>query len=133
VQIKLESNTDESAGWMSGLLRLRNGDTEAKTEARLTAVNLDGTVEGILIGHGKSPRAKLLANFAADFTPDGFENGKLGTGGSLNQTLFFGGACRKDDSASEAKRDAKPESIPERTEKKPTGTSGERPEKDSTR
>jgi hypothetical protein len=127
VRLKIESvyNTDESAGWMRGELKLRNGDTDMRAEAQLSAVNLDGTVEGLLTGHAGTPRAKLLANFVADFTPDGFANGKLGTGGSANQSLFFGGACVRDDAAKKG-NDAK---KPEGDKKRPDTT--ERPSKDT--
>lgn len=110
VRIRVESfyNTDESAGWMRGELRMRNGDNG--TEAQLAAVNLDGNVEGMLSGGGKAPRAKLLANFSASFeTPDAITDGKLGTGGSTNEALFFGKGCQKDESS--AKNDHKPENT----------------------
>ena len=110
VRIKLESyyNTTENAGWMRGELRVRNGDDNG-TWAQLSAVNLDGNVEGLLSGGGKGPRARLLANFSAKFTPDALSNGELGQGGSVNEALFFGKGCQKDESEQRSKPDANPE------------------------
>jgi hypothetical protein len=104
VRIKLESyyNTTENAGWMRGELRVRNGDDNG-TWAQLSAVNLDGNVEGLLSGGGKAPRARLLANFSAKFTPDALTDGQLGTGGSTNEALFFGKGCQRDESEEHAK------------------------------
>ena len=96
IRIKLESyyNTTENAGWMRGELRMRNG--ENGTWAQLAAVNLDGNVEGMLSGNGKSPRAKLLANFSAKFTGDALSDGQLGTGGSTNEaSLRLEPSCRR--------------------------------------
>ena len=111
VRIRLESfyNTDENAGWMRGELRMRNGENLA--EAQFAAVNLDGNVEGLLSGGGKAPRARLLANFSATFDtskPDTITDGKLGTGGSANEALFFSKGCQRDENE-HAKNDQKPE------------------------
>jgi hypothetical protein len=132
VRIKIESfyNTDENAGWMHGELRMRNADTQSHAEARLAAVNLDGNVEGLLTGMARAPRAKLLANFSAKFTPDAFSDGELGQGASTNQALFFGGGCQKGDDGDHA---AKPETKPERTEKPQRPDNQQQPEKDATR
>jgi hypothetical protein len=110
VRIRLESyyNTTESAGWMRGELRVRNGDDNG-TWAQLAAVNLDGNVEGLLSGGGKAPRARLLANFSAKFDteqPDSI-SGELGQGGSTNEALFFGKGCQRDEE--HPKANAKPE------------------------
>jgi hypothetical protein len=118
VRIKLESyyNTTENAGWMRGELRVRNG--EDGTWAQLAAVNLDGNVEGMLSGGGKTPRARLLANFSANFTPDALTDGQLGTGGSTNEALFFGKGCQSDEEHS--KPDAKPEKQQPDNQQQPT-------------
>lgn len=92
-------NTDESAGWITGELQVRNGTDKARTEARFSAVNLDGNVEGLLVGKSGPPRGNLLANFSATFDPSstgGFTDGKLGTGASANEALIFGGGCTGD-------------------------------------
>ena len=132
VRIRLESyyNTTENAGWMRGELRLRNG--ENGTWAQLAAVNLDGNVEGLLSGGGKAPRARLLANFAAKFTPDALTDGQLGTGGSTNEALFFGKGCQKDESAEHAKpeKPQQPESR-QRPEKPQQPTSRQQPTKET--
>ena len=130
VRIKIASfyNTDESAGWMHGELRMRNADTESHAVARLTAVNMDGHVEGLLTGMARAPRAKLLANFSATFTPDAFQDGQLGTGVSTNEALFFGGGCQKGEDAHPAKQDTKPES----TDKPQRPDTQQQPQKDTT-
>jgi hypothetical protein len=125
VRIRLESyyNTTESAGWMRGELRMRNGD--ALAQARLDAVNLDGNVEGLLSGGGKAPRAHLLANFSAKFaTPDAISDGMLGAGASTNESLFFGKGCQKDEPSEHANSDKKPENTEnqQRPEKETTPT-----------
>jgi hypothetical protein len=130
VRIKLESyyNTTEKAGWMRGELRMRNGDNRA--EAQFAAVNLDGNVEGLLSGGGKSPRAKLLANFSAKFTPDALTDGQLGTGGSTNQALFFGKGCQREQKPEKSERPAKPENE-QRTEKPQRPDNQQQPEKET--
>ena len=94
-------NADESAGWMEGELWVRNVDDKTGTHARLQAVNLDGNVEGLLVGRSGSPKGGLLANFSATFdasSTGGFSNGKLGTGASGNEALLFGRGCVSDTS-----------------------------------
>ena len=98
-------NTDEKAGWMRGTIHLRNAEKGTKASARLTAVNHDGMIEGLLTGQGGAPRAHLLANFSATFGADGFADGKLGTGGSGNQSLFYRSGCRRPDEETSASAD----------------------------
>jgi hypothetical protein len=88
-------NNDEKAGWMRGELRVAGDDSRAA--AVFSAVNLDGNVEGLLIGRAGKPRAGLLANFSATFGTGGFTDGKLGTGASGNEALLFNRGCVRDD------------------------------------
>ena len=98
-------NADENAGWMRGTVHVRNADAEGRAVARLSAVNLDGNLEGMLTGAGGPRRSHLLANFSATFG-EGFSEGQLGTGTSTNQALFFGGGCTKDSSESKDEKKA---------------------------
>jgi hypothetical protein len=104
-------NNDESAGWVTGELQVRGGDT-GRTQARFSAVNLDGNVEGLIVGKSGPPRGNLLANFSATFdqsSSGGFADGKLGTGASGNEALIFGGGCVDDKSDKAPKgNDSKP-------------------------
>jgi hypothetical protein len=133
VRIKLESyyNATESAGWMRGELRVRNGDDNG-TWAQLSAVNLDGNVEGLLSGGGKAPRARLLANFSAKFDtekPDSI-SGELGQGGSANEALFFGKGCQRDEE--HPKPNAKPANTQQPPEKPNRPDNQQQPTKDTT-
>ena len=104
-------NNDESAGWVTGELQVRNGTDKAGTAARFSAVNLDGNVEGLLVGKSGPPRANLLANFSATFdqtSSGGFTDGKLGVGTSANEALIFGGGCTSDKPKSNNGNDTKP-------------------------
>ena len=106
-------NNDESAGWLTGELQVRNATADGRTEARFSAVDLDGNVEGLLVGKTGPPRANLLANFSATFdqsSTGGFTDGKLGTGASANEALIFGGGCTGDkpDKAPKSGSDTKP-------------------------
>jgi hypothetical protein len=131
VRIKLESyyNTTENAGWMRGELRMRNG--ENGIWAQFAAVNLDGSVEGLLSGSGKAPRAKLLANFSGKFTPDAI-SGELGQAGSaINQALFFGKGCQRDEHSNKKPKDASTAENQQRPEKPARPDNQQGPEKDS--
>ncbi len=106
-------NNDESAGWITGELQVRNSTADGRTQAKLSAVNLDGNVEGLLVGKSGPPRANLLANFSATFdqsSSGGFTDGKLGSGASGNEALVFGGGCTSDkpDKAPKSGSDTKP-------------------------
>jgi hypothetical protein len=106
-------NNDESAGWITGELQVRNGTVDGRTQAKFSAVNLDGNVEGLIVGKSGPPRANLLANFSATFdqsSSGGFTDGKLGSGASGNEALLFGGGCTSDkpDKAPKNDSDTKP-------------------------
>src|SRR3954468_11239814 len=103
-------NNDESAGWVTGELEIRNGTAPGRTQARFSAVNLDGNVEGLIVGKSGPPRANLLANFAATFdqsSSGGFTDGKLGSGASGNEALSLGGGCTSDKADKAPKNDGK--------------------------
>ncbi len=89
-------NVDEKAGWLRGTVHVRNESEQTKAAGRLVAVNLDGTIEGMISGRAGTPRARLLANVVASFG-EGFTNGKLGSGASTNQALLFRPGCQKAD------------------------------------
>jgi hypothetical protein len=97
VRIELHSvyNNDEKAGWIRG--RVRVAGTDSRTAAEFAAVNIDGSVEGLLAGRAGSPKAGLLANFSATFGAGGFTDGKIGTGSSGNEALLFNRGCVHDD------------------------------------
>ncbi len=112
-------NEDEDAGWMSGIVHIRNEDADTRAVARLKAVNVDGNVEGLLVGAAGGPRVHLLANFSAGFSADAFTNGMLGTGGSANAALVYSGHCKKRDDA-QARHEEKKQ-RPEGAKNRPEG------------
>lgn len=107
LRIRIHSvyNTDEKLGWAHGVVHVRGEETRAA--ARLSAVLSDDSMEGLLTGAAGAPRAKLLANFSADFTPDGF-SGKLGSGDSANLALLFTRGCKSESSETAIKQRERP-------------------------
>jgi hypothetical protein len=107
LKLKLKSvyNKTENLGWVVGTAHIRNEDADPDTRARATfrAVNVNGTIEGMLVGGAGAPHWKLLANFSATLsqtdTTAAIADGKIGTPSSNNSALLFRGGCRSEDAA----------------------------------
>ncbi len=98
VEIKLHSlyNTTTKLGWVEGWLKVRGDDN--RTTARLSAVNVDGKLDGWLRGHVGRGGGMLLGSLTASFNrTTGFADGAIGSGGSANAAVIAERtSCRKE-------------------------------------
>jgi hypothetical protein len=107
LKLKLKSvyNKTENLGWVVGTAHIRNEAADPDTRARATfrAVNVNGTIEGMLVGGAGAPHWRLLANFSASLsqtdTTAAMTDGKIGTPSSNNSALLFRGGCRSENAA----------------------------------
>ena len=67
VEVRLHSlyNTTTKLGWVDGWLKVRGN--ESRTTAHLTAVNVDGKLDGWLRGHAGRGHGTLFGSFTATF------------------------------------------------------------------
>jgi hypothetical protein len=79
-------DTEDNVGVVQGSVRFSRDEEEGKGNARLHAVNDNGTLHGVVIGNVRQQRAHLVATFTADFAAAGLTNGKLGTGAAGDNT-----------------------------------------------
>ena len=89
VEIKLHSlyNTTTKLGWVDGWLKVRAADD--RMTARLTAVNVDGKLDGWLRGHAGRGDGMLLGSLTATFDKaTGFAVGAIGSGASTNAAVL---------------------------------------------
>jgi hypothetical protein len=123
LHLKSVYNDTENLGWVTGKAHIRNelADPDTRARASLTAVNVDGEIEGMLVGGAGAPHWKLLANFSADLADTGaVTHGQIGSAGSSdNSALLFRGGCHR-------KADG-PAVASERKEKKGRGHERARP------
>lgn len=88
VEIKLHSlyNTSTKLGWVEGTLKVRAAD--GKSTARLSAVNVDGRLDGWLRGHLGRGDGSLLGSVTASFNrATGFADGAIGSGSGANAAI----------------------------------------------
>jgi hypothetical protein len=101
LHLKSVYNDTENLGWVTGKAHIRSEgadpDTRAtRARASLKAVNVDGEIEGMLVGGAGAPHWKLLANFSASLADTGaVTNGQIGVGSSGNSALLFRGGCHR--------------------------------------
>ena len=88
-------NTTTGVGWVEGSFRIRGSDAAAN--GTIHAALAGGNAVGAVVGRGRHTTAKLVASFAAGFTPGGgFSSGKLGSGSANGAgVLFTRGTCTK--------------------------------------
>ncbi len=89
VELKLHStyNTTTKLGTVSGTLKIRAED--GKTTARLSAVNVDGRLDGWLHGSAGHGDGSLLGSFTATFDKaTGLAGGSIGTGTGANAAVI---------------------------------------------
>jgi hypothetical protein len=89
VEIKLHSlyNTTTKLGWVDGWLKVRADDN--RTTAHLTAVNVDGKLDGWLRGHAGRHDGTLFGSFTATFDKaTGLAAGAIGSGSSTNAAVI---------------------------------------------
>ena len=99
LHLKSVYNDTESLGWVTGKVHIRNevADPDTRARASLRAVNVDGEIEGMLVGGAGAPHWKLLANFSANLADTGaVTDGQIGAGSSDNSALLFRGGCRRE-------------------------------------
>lgn len=94
VELKVTSvyNTTTKIGWLEG--RLKVGEGESRSYAKLWAVNTNGALDGFVYGEAGHKGAALLGSLTAGWTgTGGFTDGKLGTGSSTNAAVLAGKPC----------------------------------------
>lgn len=94
VELKVTSvyNTTTTTGWLEG--RLKVGDGESRSNAKLWAVNTNGALDGFVYGEAGHGRSALLGSLTAGWTRGGgFTDGKLGTGSSTSAAVLAGKPC----------------------------------------
>ena len=115
LHLKSVYNDTENLGWVTGKAHIRNeaADPDTRARASLRAVNVDGEIEGMLVGGAGAPHWKLLANFSANLADTGaVTNGQIGAGSSDNSALLFRGGChRKADGPAAASKEKKGRGI----------------------
>jgi hypothetical protein len=98
VEIRLHSlyNTTTKLGWVDGWLKVRGDDSRAT--AHLTAVNVDGKLDGWLRGHAARGHGTLFGSFTATFDKaTGLAAGAIGSGTSTNAALLVKRtSCKKE-------------------------------------
>ena len=89
IRIRSVYNTTEKTGWAAGWLKLHGTGA-----LRFDAVNVNGTLTGLVHGRVGRNVGTLLAGFTATFAPGGVTNGQLGGGGSMpNAGVLVGRIC----------------------------------------
>jgi len=88
-------NQSENLGRVHARVKIRDDAGKVKTRGELHAVNANGQVEGLLVGHAREGvNNKLLANVSAAYTSEGgFSNGQLGAGNAANTALLYANGC----------------------------------------
>lgn len=98
VEIKLHSlyNTTTKLGWVDGTLKIRAADN--RSTARLTAVNVDGKLDGWLRGSAGRGDGMLLGSLTATFDKaTGLSAGAIGSGTATNAAVIAKRtSCRKE-------------------------------------
>jgi len=99
VRVRSIYDSTTNAGSLSGAVSVDNSSTSPSDQfhGTLTAVNSDGTLQGILSGN-TSGGDTLLGNLTATFTPSGgFDSsttqGTIGTGTGTDSAIQTTGAC----------------------------------------
>ena len=97
VELKLHSlyNTTTKLGWVEGTLKIRAADN--RSTARLTAVNVDGKLDGWLRGSAGRGDGMLLGSLTATFDKAaGLSAGAIGSGAATNAAVIAKRtSCRK--------------------------------------
>ena len=94
VELKVTSvyNTTTKIGWLEG--RLKIGEGESRSSAKLWAVNSDGALDGFVYGEAGHRSSALLGSLTAGWSRSGgFTDGKLGTGSSTSAAVLVGKPC----------------------------------------
>ena len=92
IDAKTVYNTTTNLGHVEGKFSVESAT--GKTKGKFTAVDTAGALAGFADGNAKDPKAKLLANFSANFDPaTGFSTGLLGSGSSPDTAIFAAGSC----------------------------------------
>ena len=102
VELRVRSvyNTTTKLGWVDGSLKIRA--TDNRSNARFSAVNSDGKLDGWLRGRAGHRDGILFGSISGSFSKSGgLTNGQLGTGTGANVAVL---AKRADCSASETAR-----------------------------
>jgi hypothetical protein len=89
VELRVHSvyNATTKLGWVDGTLKIRGAD--GKTTARLTAVNVDGKLDGWLRGNAGRGDGMLLGSLTATFDKAaGLSAGAIGTGAGANAAVL---------------------------------------------
>ena len=89
VEVRLHSlyNTTTKLGWVDGWLKVRGDDS--RTTAHLTAVNVDGKLDGWLRGNVGRRHGTLFGSFTATFDKTtGLAAGAIGSGTSTNAAVL---------------------------------------------
>lgn len=98
VEIRLHSvyNTTTKLGWVDGTFKVRADDN--RSTARLSAVNVDGKLDGWLQGHAGRGDGMLLGSLTASFNRStGFATGAIGSGASTNAAVLADRSfCKKE-------------------------------------
>lgn len=96
VEIKVTSvyNTTKKLGWVEGWYKTRS--SEGRSNAKLLAVNSNGTLDGSLYGVAGNREARLIASLTSGFTAaGGFAGSQVGSGSSANAGVLAGRpACK---------------------------------------
>jgi hypothetical protein len=97
-------NTSKNLGWVTADVQVASSTAGDSTNAKLTAVDANGTVQGFLVsgkigsgngdgGHGNG--FNLAANVTGSFTgAGGFTAGSLGTGAATDTAVITAGSCK---------------------------------------
>lgn len=91
VELKVTSvyNTTTKAGSLDGRLKIGDGDT--RSYAKLWAVNTNGALDGFVYGEAGHRGSALLGSLTATWSgTGGFADGKLGTGSSTSAAVLAG-------------------------------------------
>jgi hypothetical protein len=98
VELKLHSvyNTTTKLGTVEATLKIRAAD--GRSTARLSAVNVDGRLDGWLRGSAGRGDGSLLGSLTATFNrTTGFADGAIGTGTGANAAVISKrGTCRRE-------------------------------------
>ena len=88
-EIRLHSlyNATTKLGWVEGTLKIRASD--GKSTARISAVNVDGRLDGWLRGSAGRGDGAILGSLTASFNRvSGFADGAIGTGTGANAAVI---------------------------------------------
>lgn len=94
IEVRSVYNTTKNLGWLKGHLKIDSSTPNQGARGQLTAVNVNGQLQGFLKGDDEGPGGKLLGNVSASFAgATGFASGSLGTGTGTNTAIVVGGSC----------------------------------------